>query len=195
MDHLADTAWRMFSEQGLDAVSMEAVATAADVAKATLYKHFPVKGALLAHHIHRELAHSLAAHQQALLALPDTSSRLSAYFMAAADWIANNTALFGPYVRYRMSTLGEQFSLTHQEGRSGVTHIFELLLKQGQQSGELRSDVGAVQLAQYLSSLYLTALTRWLSLPDLDLRGELLMVVDFFMRAAQVEDKQPEQQA
>ena len=59
----------------------------------------------------------------------------------------------------------------------------------------LGGDVGAVQLAQYLSSLYLTALTRWLSLPDLDLRGELLMVVDFFMRAAQVEDKQPEQQA
>src|SRR5579872_4211915 len=56
LDHLAATAFALFEAQGYESVTMEQVAAAADVAKGTLYNHFPVKEALLAHWIHAELA-------------------------------------------------------------------------------------------------------------------------------------------
>jgi AcrR family transcriptional regulator len=43
LDFLADTAWGLFESEGFAAVTMERIADVADVAKGTLYKHFPVK--------------------------------------------------------------------------------------------------------------------------------------------------------
>lgn len=45
-DLLLETAARLFAEQGVEAVSMSAVAQAAGVGKGTLYRHFPSKEAL-----------------------------------------------------------------------------------------------------------------------------------------------------
>jgi phosphohistidine swiveling domain-containing protein len=56
MNHLADTAWQLFETHGFETVTMETIAETADVAKGTLYNYFPVKEALLRHHLHRELA-------------------------------------------------------------------------------------------------------------------------------------------
>jgi AcrR family transcriptional regulator len=41
-----DAALRLFSERGIDATSMDAIATASGVSKATIYKHWPDKDAL-----------------------------------------------------------------------------------------------------------------------------------------------------
>ena len=41
-----DAAGRLFADQGIDATSMDAIAAAAGVSKATIYRHWPDKGAL-----------------------------------------------------------------------------------------------------------------------------------------------------
>ncbi|MEO7276001.1 MAG: TetR/AcrR family transcriptional regulator [Vicinamibacterales bacterium] len=41
-----DAAGRLFAEHGIDATSMDAIAEASGVSKATIYKHWPDKGAL-----------------------------------------------------------------------------------------------------------------------------------------------------
>ncbi|MEL6216458.1 MAG: helix-turn-helix domain-containing protein, partial [Pseudomonadota bacterium] len=43
---LLETAQALFEANGVDAVSMTAIADAADVGKGTLYRHFPNKAAL-----------------------------------------------------------------------------------------------------------------------------------------------------
>ncbi|MGW6275251.1 TetR/AcrR family transcriptional regulator [Streptomyces sp. NPDC055060] len=44
---IADAALRLFSERGYDAVGIREIADAADVSTTTLFKHFPVKEALV----------------------------------------------------------------------------------------------------------------------------------------------------
>ena len=59
LDHIAETAHRLFEAHGYEAVTMEQLAVAADVAKGTLYSHFPVKEAVLAHWLHMQLEQDL----------------------------------------------------------------------------------------------------------------------------------------
>ena len=75
-DHLSATAYRLFETHGYDAVSMEQVADVADVAKATLYKYFPVKEALIAHRFRMDIAAGMAARAEALLAHQTFDSRM-----------------------------------------------------------------------------------------------------------------------
>ena len=181
-DHLADIAWDMFQAFGFDAVSMEAIAEAADVAKATLYKHFPVKGALIAHRLHRELAEGMPAYRAELARLPDTESRLRAFLAAAAEWIGRHPGLFAPYVRYRLSTLGEVLGPNGDVGqRSGTAGAYLALLQAGQAQGDVRRDLDASLMADHFHALYLAALTRWLASPELDLRTEFDRMVDLFV--------------
>jgi len=45
-DSVLDAAQKFFAEQGIDATSMDAIAEASGVSKATIYKHWPNKNAL-----------------------------------------------------------------------------------------------------------------------------------------------------
>ena len=56
-----DAGWRMFLERGVEAVPLEAIASAAGVSKATLYRYFPDKTALFEATIHREMQRIEAA--------------------------------------------------------------------------------------------------------------------------------------
>lgn len=184
-DHLADTAWDMFQAFGFDAVSMEAIAEAADVAKATLYKHFPVKGALLSHRLHRELAEGAPRYRAELARLPDTRARFRAYLQASVDWIDGHKALFAPYVRYRLQTMMEVIGPDARiEQRSGTSAIFLSLLTHGQATGDVRRDVDAVALTDAFHALYLATLTRWLVEPTLDLRAAFDRMLDIFFGGA-----------
>ena len=86
LDHLADTAWALFDAEGYEAVTMERIAAVADVAKGTLYKHFPVKEALLRHRFHRELREGLERLQPVVLAEAPGAARLRRFFDLSAQW-------------------------------------------------------------------------------------------------------------
>ena len=62
---LLDTGWQMFLARGVDAVTVEAIATQAGVSKATLYKHFAHKQALFEAAVLREMQRIEAAQQPA----------------------------------------------------------------------------------------------------------------------------------
>lgn len=179
-DHLANTAWELFVAQGFDTVTMEAIADAADVAKGTLYKHFPVKEALLRHRFHRELAEELPALLAQLAALPTVAERLKRFFLHSAGWSETHRDYLRHYVRFRLGEVGTT-EASNLEGRSGLDRLFADFIAAGQESGELRAGQDPVQLAHYLQFLHLSALLRWLNLPGIDLRTEFATMLDLFL--------------
>ena len=183
LDHLADTAWRLFEAEGYDLVSMEHIAAVADVAKGTLYKHFPAKEALLRHRFHRELREGQAELLQAASPVPAGRARLSSFLAASADWSEGRRPYLLPYVKYR---LAESNHPSHEEQRSGMGRVFEQLIGEGQSAGNIRSDIDAGVLAVYLEFLYLAALLRWLTGATPDLRAELSRMLDVFLGGIEV---------
>lgn len=103
LDHLADTAWALFEAEGYEAVTMERIAAEADVAKATLYKHFPVKEALLRHRFHRDLRDSVRDQFPVVAAEPIGAARLRKFFALSAAWSEQHRGYLLPYVQYRLA--------------------------------------------------------------------------------------------
>jgi AcrR family transcriptional regulator len=180
-DHLAETAWSLFQEQGYEAVTMEAIAEAADVAKGTLYKYFPVKEALLRHRFHREMAEVMPEILEQLSALPTIEQRLGELHNQIADWTQQHRQFIAPYLNLRMSEAGAPFDLESPH-RSGLEKIFAGLIQAGQESGEFRQDLDVATIAQYLEFLNLASLLRWLNSADNDLHDEFHTMLEFFMQ-------------
>lgn len=201
LDHLAATAFDLFETHGYDAVTMEQIAAQADVAKGTLYNHFPVKEALLAHQFHGELAAGLQQLRAALDGLGSFQARLCYLLSASADWCEARRRYLPHYLRFRFLDLGPgRFGQSagsdgngkangagNREGtpgRSGMDLAFDALMAAAQQSGELRRDLPSGQLATLFHHLYLGALMRWLAAPAADLRAEFAAIVDLFFHGA-----------
>ena len=178
LDHLADTAWALFEAEGYAAVSMERIAEVADVSKVTLYRHFPVKEALLGHRFHGELRLAWPAIQDELARQPAGRARLARFLELQASWCESRRAYLLPYVHFRMTD-----SRLPGEGRerSGMDRIFAELIAQGQATGELRGDLPLPLLVMHLQFAHLGTLLRWLTEEGLVLRDELARMLDLVM--------------
>lgn len=183
LDHLADTAWQLFETEGYESVTMERIAEAADVAKGTLYKHFPAKEALLRHCFNRELRDTLAEVMGALAPLPAGGARLRRFLAISADWSKRHRAYLLPYVKYR---LAEANHPDDDDRRSGMNRVFEQLIGEGRAVGQFRSDLDTAVLAVYLEFLYLASLLRWLTDATPDLRTEMNRMLDVFLGGIEV---------
>lgn len=180
-DHLAQTAWQLFEALGYDAITMEQIAAQADVSKGTLYNHFPVKEALLAHRFHAELAASLAELWPALKALPTLAARLTRLLHASAHWSESHRAYLGPYLRYRFASMQTTGRDDERHPRSGLQRVFATLIQDAQAANQARSDLDADLLAHHLQFLYLGALLRWLDQPGASLKQEFDAAIALFV--------------
>lgn len=183
-DHLADTAFALFSAHGYDNVTMEQIAAAADVAKGTLYNHFPVKEALIQHRFHASLAVAIPELLAELRAQPDCIARLRTFLDKTAEFTESFHDYMGPYLHYRLS---QPFNTLGRENRSGLDQIYTHLLADGQASGQIRADQPAQRLAEYLQFMHLCTIMRWLHDRNSSLAAEFQAMLDLFLIGARQE--------
>jgi AcrR family transcriptional regulator len=169
-DHVAGTAFRLFEDLGYEAVTMEQVAAAADVAKGTLYKYFPVKEALLAHQFQRDIASGINALWQILAKQRSFAAQMRCLLHASAKWHEARRRYIAHYVRYQLANFGSDFA--RQRRATGARPILERLCVDGQARGDVRCDLPAAQLAVMLECMCLGATLIWLGTPNGNLKTE-----------------------
>ena len=185
LEHLARTAAALFEAHGYEAVTMEQIAATADVAKGTLYNHFPVKEAVLAHWLHLELATNLALLHEQLESRPGFAEGALFVLDHSADWCEKHPDYLAPYLRFRFLGIGTQPSPSRDsEQLSDIADTFGWLVRRGQASGELQSGLDPARLALAFHHLYLGAMLRWLAEPRLKLRKEFAAAVELFLHGA-----------
>lgn len=184
LDHLARTAYRLFESHGFDNVTMEQIAAEADVAKGTLYNHFPIKEAVLAHWIHGELGADLAPLLAGVDPQAGFAAAVSHLLDASADWCEQHRVYLSPYLRFRFMDIATAPSGEDGAGASDLIQAFGFFIGAGQRAGELRSDIAASHLAELFHHLYFGALMRWLAVPGLALREEFAVATKLFVEGA-----------
>jgi TetR/AcrR family transcriptional regulator, regulator of autoinduction and epiphytic fitness len=185
MEHLARTAATLFETHGYEAVTMEQIAAAADVAKGTLYNHFPLKEAVLAHWLHLDLATNLAKLHEQLDSKPGFAQGALHVLNHSATWCETHPDYLSPYLRFRFLAIGSDLLPSRDsEQLSDIADTFGWLIRRGQASGELRHELDSTRLTIAFHHLYLGAMLRWLVDRRLKLRKEFAAVVELFFTGA-----------
>lgn len=164
---------------------MEQIAAAADVAKGTLYNHFPVKEALIRHRMHADLA----VRMPALLAATsvEASCALLRALFHAAGYAVRSREFLPQYIHYRLS---QPLAELGGDQRSGLDRVFEQLLGEGQAKGEIERRFPAALLAGHLQFMHLSTLLRWLGDPEVQLAEAFDDMLDLFLHGC-LADKAP----
>jgi len=181
MAHLLACAWRLFEQHGYEAVTMEAIAEAADVARGTLYKYFPAKEALIERRVHDDLLPRRAALRAEALTIPDLGARFLHVFQIEAAYVESMRAYVAPYLHYR---LRKQQAPQHPVERDSFESLLADLMRQGQADGEIVTDSSAEQMAEALVFLRLGTLMRWLATPDAPLAPRYAEMIRLFLDGA-----------
>ena len=143
-DALMDTTAALVTEYGLRSVTMSQIAEATGIGRATLYKYFPrVEAILLAWH-ERQIAEHLDQLTEVRDRAGDAVARLEAVLEAYA-LIVHETR------RHHATELG---AFVHRDAhvvraQHGLREMLRELLAAGAETGGLRNDVGADELATY----------------------------------------------
>lgn len=183
--HLAATAFGLFEEYGYGAVTMEQVAAAAGVAKATLYSHFPMKEALVAHRFKDEIIEGMAALADQLAAHRSFVSRMRFLLRESAAWHAAKRAYLPHYLRYLHSIADSaEENAIRDAGSTTTLNALAAMFRAAQQSGEVARSIPAESLAWSLQYLLYGAVTHWLFHPETDLAEAFLQAFALLMNGA-----------
>ena len=182
-DRIAQVASELFETHGYEAVTMDQIATAADVARGTLYNHFAVKEAVLAHWMHAQLKNDLTPLMEEAMRRTSFNGRIATLLESSAGWWEQHRRYAAPYIRYRFQSVG-QVQRDDDQPASDLVPVYAMLIERGQQDGEIRRNASAPRLALYLHFLYLSALMHWLADADLSLADEFSDVLKFFHEGA-----------
>ncbi|WP_206951006.1 TetR/AcrR family transcriptional regulator [Trinickia acidisoli] len=193
--HLVGVAGRLFETHPYGSVTMEQIALEADVAKRTLYNHFPTKEALLAHWLEAELKCDLEQLAPELERRRGFVARVSAELDASADWCGRHPTHLAAYLRHRFLSLGDtppQAPAKPDPDRGDIALLWRALIADGQAAGELSERFSTTQLTTWFHHLYLGTLMRWLMQPKIALRDEFAQMVELFMDGAAHRTAPPE---
>lgn len=182
--YIIEEAMKLFRKQGFDGTTMELVALQADVSKATLYKYFPVKEAIVAGYWKVSVSQKNDLIPQLLASISDTKGRLLAVFLSAAATFKSEPEFAHIQFKYQFQKMGEQ--PLNGEARSGFEGFLENLLKQGQEQGDIREDIPVSDMASHLLLLFTSACLFWFADPDIfSLEKRLNQTIDIFIEGAQ----------
>lgn len=173
----------LFQRQGFNNTTMEQIAGEADIARKTLYNHFPVKEAIVDEYV-RELSKGLAKEIiETLPRLPDTRSRLLAAMDNTYGWVEMNSEIVGICLGYRMKNMCQ--GAAYSEHQTGTQSIMAEIIRQGIQAGEIRRDVSVELLVKLIDMLRGSVVLDWLKdRSKFDLRQEMAKMVDLILYGA-----------
>ena len=131
-----DAAMALFERQGFDAVTVEAICEAADVARATFFLHFPTKAALLyelSDRVAREFAEAGRAEDAS------AADELRGLVDAMIGRLVAHAGVMAAMVREFFSN-PEAIQAAHARGRE-FPDLIEAIVRRGQARGEFRRGV------------------------------------------------------
>ncbi|MGE5626630.1 MAG: TetR/AcrR family transcriptional regulator [Solirubrobacterales bacterium] len=180
---IINVAMDLFKNQGFSQTTMEQIADETDIARKTLYNYFPVKEAIVDEYV-REISKELAKETFDIIeSLPDTKSRLLTALKNTYSWVEDNAEITGICINYRLRNMFKD--MEGKKTETGTQSILIKIIRMGQQTGEIRSDISVRLLVAHLDILRGSITFEWLNdSSSFDLNEEIAKMVDLFLYGA-----------
>jgi AcrR family transcriptional regulator len=180
----------LFNRQGFDFTTVEQIAEVADVAKGTIFNHFPAKEAIVHEYVQMSARETGTEVVSLLERLPGIRSRLIVLFRETMQWFERNLNkdVLKKYMVYLMQRSLE--ALGNENMRSGFNNILTPVIRIGQEDGEIRRDIPAEELSNHLEWLSASIIIVWLAFPERSLTDILDREIDLFLSGAVVRPAQ-----
>jgi len=177
------TAIELFQCQGFQTTTMDQIAAKTDIARKTLYNHFPVKEAIVEAYVRDQSMELAKENLQNLDKYPDTASRLLIALDTAYNWVEKHPDLTGICLGYRMKNMWVDNECENSE--TGTQSLITEILRRGQQAGEIRRDLPIKLLVIQIDILRGSIVMDWLrDREKFNLREEISRIVDLFLHGA-----------
>jgi TetR/AcrR family transcriptional regulator, cholesterol catabolism regulator len=149
----------LFRERGYEKTTVEEIAERADVAKGTIFNHYPSKEALL-EVVAEEMFEEVQAALGPLEDWGDTSRELiRRLFLEMARVAENNRALFRVLLFERLKGM---YDCAAEDALPPPALMLRRIVALAQDRGEIREDVEVEQVATVLEAALLASLLVWL---------------------------------
>jgi AcrR family transcriptional regulator len=177
-DEIYSSAMNLFLRRGFDAVTIEEICDAADVARATFFLHFPAKEALLTEYgvrANQALAELIrAAHGNA-------TSTLKAALKMLAERAMQQPDVIRLHVRELLSR-PPIYLESHQEQTQNLVSILAAVVGRGQAAGEFRRKIEPALAAVALCATYFALIYEWARRGGkLDVEGAIAQTLDIVL--------------
>jgi AcrR family transcriptional regulator len=176
-DCLYTAAIELFTEQGFTETTMDAIAERADVARATVFNHFPQKVAFLEEWGRRRRAHVSSALAAGCASGNSAAWQLRSYLQEMA--------------KLNVASRAQTVVLMDASARFGgllrdpsLDRELASIIEAGQRTGEVRADVDASQAGALLATGYFSTVLRWIAAepPPFALSDQFGRMLDIVLR-------------
>jgi len=177
-EQIYTAAMRLFLERGYDAVTIDDVCEAADVARGTFFLHFATKDALLGEYGRQALS-------ELALLVAESTDGAAATLARALQFLAERSGRHADVVRLvvRETALSPTAVVETTAAGRELTDLFASIIRRGQRAGELRRSVDATLAGAVLASAYLAIAGEWARRSDSpDLAVLVRGAVDLILR-------------
>jgi AcrR family transcriptional regulator len=131
--------------------SLREIAREAGVGIATLYRHFPTRGDLVAA-IYSDQVERLTGGARHLLTEGSPSEALRRWMDLFGDWVATKSGMLGTLL-----TMIESGDIAHAQTHTELIGAIEDILRAGETAGDLRSDIAAEDITASLIGIFTVA--------------------------------------
>jgi AcrR family transcriptional regulator len=171
---------RLFRERGFEATTVDDITEKADVAKGTFFNYFPRKDAVLAYLSEQRLDEVETNVGVNLASRLTSREKLLQIYTNAASAYEEDRELS----RYVIVELMARAFGPSEESSRRWHDLIASVIRQGHESGELRTDVDVTRAESLLSSVYMATIYLWVSCMEHDfalrdeIRARLGLVLD-----------------
>lgn len=175
------TAVDLFSQYGLNSVTMEQIADSADIAKGTLYNYFPAKEMIINAYIQKSFADNKENRVAQFQSLRDTRSRVIWLVTLLVEGVKRQKELFETFMVYRMKNVISFHPIEEAEA-SGLSLLIQEIVTQGIKNKELREDLPRDIVEGMLEYTVIESIKPMYLQPDsFDAQKRIDQCVDLFM--------------